>query len=118
LAKSGVRVDVDWAKIEAELVGNVKRAQAILDVQVIKDTTPYVPRDRGDLAASATRATDVGSGEVVWGGGDADYAARQYYGLPNKAHDVHPLAVKQWFEAAKSVCREKWLRVAKKAGGR
>jgi len=117
LSKDGVRIEIrkGWDGLERELVENLGDAQKVLDLQVLKDCAPYVPRDTGDLMDSGTRATDIGSGEVVW---DAPYAAKQYYTAPNKAHDRHPLAVMQWFEAAKAVRKDAWLRVAKKAGGR
>lgn len=113
--RSGVKVDIDFGRIERRLEGNVDQAQQILDSQVLKDSTPYVPMDTGNLAQSGVRATNIGSGEVVW---DAPYAGRQYEGLPNKARDVHPLAVSRWFEAAKAVRKKVWLEVAKRAGGR
>lgn len=113
--RSAVRVEIDWSRIEDRLVGNVDKAQHVLDFQVLSDTTPYVPRDTGSLARSGVNATEPGSGEVVW---DAPYAAAQYYGLPNKAADVHPLAVMRWFEASKAANLAKWLRVAKRLGGR
>lgn len=117
MSKDAVRIEIrkGWDGLERELVENLGDAQKVLDLQVLKDCAPYVPRDTGNLVDSGTRATDIGSGEVVW---DAPYADKQYYTAPNKAHDRHPLAVMQWFEAAKAVRKDAWLRVAKKAGGR
>lgn len=114
MANDAVRIDIEWGRIESELVANVDKAQHVLDAQVLKDTTPYVPMDTGNLANSGVRATNIGSGSVTW---DAPYAARQYYDAPNKANDVHPLATTFWFEAAKAACKATWLRVAKRAGG-
>lgn len=112
---STVRVDVDWARLQRRLGGNVHKAQQILDTEVLKDTTPYVPRDTGVLAGSGPRSTTIGSGEVAW---TEPYSAAQYYGYPAKSHDVHPLAVMRWFEAARAANKPKWIRVVKAAGGR
>lgn len=111
----GVKIDVDWAKLQRELLDNVDKAQAQLDIQVLKDSTPYVPRDSGNLVRSGIAATHPGDGKVIW---DAPYAESQYYGLPNKAQDRHPQAVRYWFEAAKAARKDAWLRVAKRIGGR
>jgi hypothetical protein len=113
--KGGVTVDVDWSRIEGELLDGVKRGQAALDLQVLKDCDSYIPYADGNLRDSGIRATKPGTGKVIW---DAVYAWIQYNLLPNKAHDVHPQAVLRWFEAAKAVNKEAWLRVAKRAGGR
>ena len=114
MAKSeAVRADVNWSRIQREFEnGTYPQAQKILDLQVLKDSTPYVPRDTGNLTQSGIRATDIGSGEVIW---DAPYADEQYYGKPSKAKDVHPQAVMQWFEAAKAARKDAWMRVAKRA---
>ena len=108
----GTRVDIDWTKLVARTRGMTTRAQMALDIQVLKDTTPFVPRDTGNLANSGVRASKPGSGELVW---DAPYADAQYYGLGNKAHDVHPQAVSHWFEAAKAAFKSTWTRIAKRA---
>lgn len=113
--KGGVTVDVDWGKLEGELLDGVKRGQAALDMQVLKDCDPYIPADSMNLRNSGVRATKPGDGKVIW---DAVYAWIQYNALPSKAHDVHPQAVLRWFEAAKAVQKEAWLRVARRAGGR
>jgi hypothetical protein len=109
-----VRIHVDWKKIEAELGDNLKRGQTALDLQVLKDCDPYVPYDSGNLRNSGIRATKPGEGQVIW---DAPYAFAQYNGAPRKSHDVHPQAVLRWFEAAKAVRKDAWLRVAKRLGG-
>ncbi len=100
-------------QLDDHLMRNVEQAQKILDSQVMKDTDPYVPMDSGTLKDSAIRASTT-PGEIVY---DGPYAKAQYYGLPNKSKDKHPLAVKGWFEAAKAANKATWLRVAKKAGG-
>jgi hypothetical protein len=100
--------------LRSRLSSGVGQAQKALDLQVMKDCDPYVPADTLNLANTARRATDVGSGEIVWEG---PYAAKQYYELPHKSRDRHPLAVTRWFEHAKAARKAAWIRVAKKAGG-
>jgi hypothetical protein len=107
---SAIRADIDYRKIERKLDAAVDRGQKVLDLQVLKDCEPYVPRDEGELVRSGIRATNPGDGEVVW---DAPYANRQYYGFPNKARDVNPLASRYWFERAKAARETVWKRIAK-----
>ena len=89
-----------------------QRAQQYLDNEVLKDCTPYVPMNTGNLMRSGINATVIGSGEVVW---NAPYASRCYYGNMNFRKTKHPLACRQWFEAAKSVNKDKWVRGAEAA---
>lgn len=108
------KITLDTARINKRF-GNhaVNQAQKILDTQVLKDTEPYVPMQSGALKDSGITGTTIGSGTLKY---QSEYARAQYYGLPNKSTNAHPLAVMRWFEASKAVCKEKWARVAKKAG--
>lgn len=54
--------------------GHVQKA---VDAAVIRECFPYVPFDEGILAGSASTATKVGSGEVIY---DTPYSRYQYYG--------------------------------------
>lgn len=51
--------------------------QAAVDAAVIRYCSPYVPYDEGVLSGSASTATKIGSGEIVY---DTPYARYQYYG--------------------------------------
>ena len=83
------------------------KAQKWLDNEVIKDTTPYVPMDSGELFKSAIKSTKLGSGEVVY---SKPYAAINYYGKGrNFSRDKHPQAQAQWFEPSKAVNKAKWI---------
>ena len=113
-SKTGVEVKVDWKAIGEKLEKKTKLAQAGLDLQILKDCDPYIPADTLNLRNSGIRATKPGEGKVRW---DAAYAFAQYHALANKARDVHPQAVLRWFEAAKAVKKETWLRIAKRIGG-
>ena len=107
-------VKVDMDRVLPRLIGNVERAQRILDSQVMADTSVYVPAESLNLRNEGIRAS-FNPGEIEWPG---PYAAKQYYEFPNKSTAVHPLASMRWFEVAKAANLAKWLRVAKKAGGR
>lgn len=109
-----IKINVDWKAIEARLGEDLKLAQAALDLQILKDCDPYIPADTLELRNDGIRSTKPGEGLIRW---MKVYAFAQYNGLPNKAHDKHPQAVLRWFEAAKAVRKEAWLRIAKRIGG-
>lgn len=88
-----------------------KRAQEYLDNEVLKDSTPYVPMDTGNLYKSGIRHTVLGSGEVVW---NTPYARINYYTGRRFRKTHHPKATSKWFEHAKSVNKTKWLNGAEK----
>ena len=89
-------------------------AQKWLDNEVLKDCDPYVPMDSGNLRTSGIRGTRLGSGRIVY---NAPYAARQYYRHTGKSTDKHPQACMQWFEKAKAVHKDRWVKTAKKIAG-
>ncbi|MDZ4181154.1 MAG: minor capsid protein [Coriobacteriia bacterium] len=105
------RVELDSIKVVRRFGAAFAKGQYILDMQVVKDTRPFVPADTFTLADSVMNS-DFGSGKLVY---DTPYAHRQYYGAPDKSHDRHPLACSHWFEAAKAINRAMWLRVERKA---
>lgn len=112
--KGGVTIDIDFDALERRFSRNAGQAQCALDTQVLKDCDPYLPYDSGNLRNSGIRATKPGTGKVIW---NAVYTWVQYNLLPKKSHDTHPQATMRWFEAAKAVRKEAWLRVAKRIGG-
>lgn len=141
-----VKVDFNPLKVKTRLSAANRRAQAWLDNEVLKDSTPYVPRITGELERSGISGTKIGSGQVVW---NSPYARYQYYGkvmvdpktgaagfmtkdgwrsragvgkvLTNRdlqySKQSHPKATRLWFESAKAVNKSKWIRGAKKIGG-
>ena len=141
-----VKVDFNPYKVKNRLTGSARRAQAWLDNEVVKDSTPYVPRLTGALERSGIAGTKIGSGLVEW---NSPYARYQYYGkvmvdpatgaagflteegwfsrrgaskvLTGRdlqySKQSHPKACRLWFEAAKAQNRTKWIRGAKKIGG-
>lgn len=93
--------------VSTRIVKRVDKAQFLLDQQVIKDSNYYCPEDTGDLQDSALKGQQLG--EVVW---NSEYASRQYYEDNNKSKDRNPNASMKWFEVAKSVNKDAWLREA------
>lgn len=55
---------------------NFTQAQRVVDSEVLRYCSPYVPFDTGQLNQSGTRSTVIGSGEVVY---STPYARRLYY---------------------------------------
>ncbi|MCL2517928.1 MAG: minor capsid protein [Oscillospiraceae bacterium] len=75
------------------------RGQQMLKNEVAKGCNPYVPFDFGNLSKSVEPSIGTDEPFLVY---TVPYAARQYYGFPNKSKDVHPNATKQWFEVWKA----------------
>jgi len=84
----------------------IKQNQMKLDVQILKDSNYFCPMDVGTLKTSAKIEQP---GEIVW---DQQYAKAQYYGKPNKSKDKNPFARMKWFEEAKVLHKEEWLKIA------
>lgn len=75
-------------KLDVESIPQIKqsrgleergRVQQMIDNEVIRIMTPYVPYRNGPLARSSYRMTQIGSGLVKQGGPSAPYARRWYY---------------------------------------
>lgn len=109
-AKIDFRPGVTMARIG----GNVARAQRWLDNEVLKDSTPFVPRLTGELERSGIEGTRIGSGRLEY---QKVYAATQYYGNFQHSTQAHPQASRLWFETAKGINRAKWVRGVKQIGG-
>lgn len=109
---------------------NLKNAQKRLDEDVLKDTTPYVPKGGTEYLRGSGHIAD-GGGEVIW---DANYAHYIYMGelylAANgsawaKKHEKkfpsgkpltyqEPGAEEKFFEAAKRDHKEEWIADVKK----
>ena len=97
----------DEAKVNTKISNRVRKAQYLLDQQVIKDSNLYCPQDTGDLQDSALKPQPLGT--VVW---DVEYAKRQYYEDNNKSKDLNPRASMKWFEVAKTEKKKEWEKLA------
>lgn len=115
--KANVAVNIDPSTIFARAQGDMKTAQKWLDERIVKDSNPFVPFDTGLLAGSPGRATQFGSGRIVY---DEPYARRLYRGEHfTFSRDKHPKATHHWTEKAKSIFLDSWgWGVAKILGGR
>lgn len=107
----GVRLVINTDYCLGRFKERNEKAQKWVDNEVLKDCDPYVPMRSGDLVRSGQRGTVIGSGKVVYA---APHAAAQYKHFPNKSKAKHPQAVMAWFEAAKSVNKDKWVKGARK----
>lgn len=112
-----VQVQFDTAAVAQKIENRLNKVQAMLDMQVLKDSNYFCPMDTGMLKNSGILATVPGSGKVIW---NTPYAHKQYYECPNKSHQENPNACMKWFEAAKAKWSKAWERLIngeyKKAG--
>jgi hypothetical protein len=104
-----VEVKIFYDRIRSKVSGNKERAQKVLDMTVIKDSSRFVPFQTGTLEKSAMESSRIGTGLVVY---NTPYAKRQYYGEFEHGKNKHPQATRLWFEAAKAENLEKWIRIA------
>lgn len=88
------------------------KAQTFLDNEVLKDSEPYVPMRTGFLRDSGPIGTKIGSGSIIY---NATYAKAMYYGTyMHFSKDKHPQACAQWFEKAKSIKKDSWIKSVNK----
>lgn len=109
-----ITVDFDSNKIKKRMQDSLTVAQVWLDTSVLRDCEPYVPSSSGELIRSARTATKIGSGEIIY---NTPYARAVYYGYHGKSQ-TRPLATRLWFETAKLVHGDKWIKGVKKIGGK
>ena len=84
------------------------KAQKFLDSEVLRDSAPFVPMRTGFLMKSGNLGTTLGSGKVVY---IAPYAIPMYYGVHlHFSKDKHPQACAQWFEKAKAIKKDEWMK--------
>ena len=100
-------LDFNPEKARIKIEARTKKAQFLLNQQVIKDSNYYCPEDVGTLQDSAIMGGD--NSTVEW---DISYAKAQYYEDNNKSKDKNPNASMKWFEVAKSEKLKEWEKVA------
>ena len=143
-ADGSLKIEIIYSKKFAdEMNARLDFIQKVVDSEVIRYTTPYVPFQSGMLAKSAVLHTVIGSGEVVYA---TPYARYLYYGIkyapsfpivkdgvlvgfysPPKKYPTNeplqystafnPLAGAFWFERMKKDKGDAILRAAQKAAG-
>ena len=102
-------VKFDTTKCAGRLQDVIEKRQKLLDQQVAFDSNYYCPEAEGDLKDSVLQSAREGKGVLVW---DIEYAKKQYYEMPNKSKDRNPNARGHWFDFAKSVRLQEWLKIA------
>lgn len=127
-------VDIDIS--DARLRRNLKEAQKKLNEDVLRDTTPYVPKGGTGYLRGSGQIPDPYGGEVVWG---ANYAHFQYVGFVRTDENgrvwvgkdeekpiltnrpllyQEPGAEREFFEAAKRDHKDEWLADVRKEMGK
>ncbi len=95
-AHSAVRLQFN-ANFAQQKARAIALAQAQLDTQVLQKCAVYAPKKTGNLIASGTAATTIGTGAVKYG---ASYAQMQYYGTKTyRPYNSNRGAL--WFERMK-----------------
>jgi hypothetical protein len=107
---AGVTVYLNKAGIKKDAGQRLKRAQIALDQQIAKDSNYYAPEDKGDLKDSVYLGSVMGSGLLTWA---VEKARRLYHGIGfNFSKDKNPNARAEWFEWAKKIRMNEWVKVA------
>ncbi|MFD1425502.1 minor capsid protein [Kroppenstedtia sanguinis] len=106
-------VKIDLQRIKPKMKKATNAAVGIVTQQVVKDSNLYAPMDTGNLINSSLSSSDFPGGKAVW---NTPYARRLYYGTSFKfAKDKNPRAQALWYEKAKAVHLDGWVRVAQRA---
>lgn len=130
--KVNVQVNIDTNKITKEYKVKQQKALRMLKSEIAKDTEPFVPMRDGRLRRSVTTSLRTNSSKLIWA---TPYARFLYYGKVMVGRITRrPWAAKgetkvttnknltysqpgtgpNWFNRAKKVKLQKWLKVAKK----
>jgi hypothetical protein len=103
----------DLENLEPKMKSAVKFGQRVLDTQVLKDSNFFIPMDQHFLERSGIMHSKLGEGKIIW---QTVYSRRLYYNPQyNFAKDKNPNAQGLWFEAAKALYKDRWLKMADKA---
>lgn len=106
-----VKIEIDKARILANLDLNDPRRMSMLASEIRADCNEYCKRDSGDLVASSLIHSQLDKGKIVWA---MPYAKRQYWEIRTASHDKNPMAIWRWAEAAKANRLRRWERQAAK----
>lgn len=107
--KIDMSLDLNVGKCLNRFDPKYQLAQKRLDSEVVRCSTPYVPMKSGALMQSGERGTKPGTGLVQW---NTPYAKRMYYGINyHFRKDLHPQACAEWFEKAKAVHKNNWIKL-------
>ncbi len=107
-----VKVQVDTAQIESNVMRATEKAQFALDEQVLKDSNFYIPKDTGELERSGIRFSRPGEGHIEW---NTPYARRLFYNPQyNFSKQPNPNSSGLWFEEAKARHVSDWARIVER----
>ncbi|WP_281659125.1 minor capsid protein [Halobacillus sp. Cin3] len=110
MLNTNVNIDFNSSAVTRKVNRATKKAQYVFDDQVLKDSNFFIPADQWILRDSSLRASDIGGGQLTW---DTPYARRLYYNPQfNFDKDKNPSAGGLWFEFAKSIYYDDWVRLA------
>lgn len=111
--KSGAEFDFNETAVLARITRSVDRARQMLAERVKDDGNIFIPVDTGLLRS--TGRVEEGGHAVTW---TTPYGQHVYY--PERTGirihtDKNPNATGHWFEVAKNLKVEEWLRVVAEA---
>ena len=103
--------DIPTTKITKKIKSKISDIQPILNLQVVKDSNLYAPKDEGTLQSSGLKS-DMNKNYVEW---KTIYAHYLYVGDNyHFSKDSNPLAQARWFEKAKALNKKKWIAMLQK----
>lgn len=124
-------IHIDTKRIDE----NVRRAQNLLNMQVVADCDEYIPMDQGALRGSVNYPDGIYGGVIEW---NTPYAHYQYAGelyltedgraFANKGERKYPAGMPlhyhtpgtsdHWFERAKDAHGQQWIDLVKREVGK
>lgn len=95
----GITLQVDWAdSFAADWSAKYSKVQYMLDSEILRRMSPYVPVKTHTLEHSPIYASDIGSGLLVYA---TTYAAAQYYNTAN-TRPYDPIRGGHWADRMKA----------------
>nr|DAU50692.1 MAG TPA: Minor capsid protein [Caudoviricetes sp.] len=109
---NGSSVTITWNTGALTRVnGILSKKQELIDSEVLRLCSPFVPFRNGALEQSGTTGTVIGSGEVKY---IVPYARRQYYRTA-RTRSYDPRRGGMWFERMKTANKTEILRLINQA---
>jgi len=109
---ANVTVKLDVPRLLNKLQDKARKVRFWLKNEIAKDTDRFVPFRLGGLRQSVEPSVDAGDDRLVY---DVPYAKRLYHSRGYRF--TKPGTVDHWFEQAKAIHKDKWLRGAARIGG-
>lgn len=131
----GVEIRLDTDRIDR----NIREAQKALNMQIVADCEPYIPKQQGALRGSVDYPKGIYGGEISWGNRDVPYAHYIYTGFLRTdekgrvfvgKHEKKPILTdrplewhhtgtgSRWFETAKQAHFKDWVDLVKRKAGK